>query len=157
MGENIGLRWAIGAKLMAMRYGNSIVIGGDKIASAFPPTGDHDRSMEGAFRAMALANGGNRPEESYTTDERIRNDLDGSFVWDIEPMSRNYVFHRLVSSCPHCKGSGYVQKPRSVSARVPMYESSSVMSTEKTIVDRKPCSHDPIEERAAKEADNANG
>lgn len=111
MMDDLALRFRLGARLLKMRYGTSYAIDGDKAHMAWPPTGDHDRSIEGAIRAIALARGGHRPETSYTTAERITNDLDGSFD---EPEFRpsvsggQWIIHRKLSACPHCRGGGWV-------------------------------------------------
>lgn len=140
MSENIALRFALVAKLMRMRYGDSLVISGDDVMSAWPPTGDHDRSMEGAFRAMALSNGGNRPEESYTTEERIENDLDGSFKFDRQPFDRSYVFHRKVSACPKCRGEGRLRKFPDAPA---LYAGPADITDEVVNVTWETCDHKP--------------
>jgi hypothetical protein len=110
MTEDIGLRFSLAGKLMRMRYGDSLQVSADTVLRAWPPTGDHDRSFEGAFRAMSLASSGNRPEESYTTEERIKNDLDDSFQFAQQPYDGSYIFHRKVSACPKCKGTGRIRQ-----------------------------------------------
>lgn len=102
--EDLELRFALVRELMRMPYGWSRAYEGDLVRRAWKPTGDHDRSFAGAFHAMALANGGHRPETSYTTDERIKNDLDGSFEWHDDLLSDKYTFHRRDDACPKCKG-----------------------------------------------------
>lgn len=108
--DDIGLRFYLVAQLMRMPYGWNRVIEGDKARRAWKPTGDHDRSPESIFRAAALAVGGNRPETSYTTDERIERDLDGSFKWSVDPMTGDYRFHRRDDACPKCRGRKRVSK-----------------------------------------------
>jgi len=114
MRENIGLRFYLAGKLMKMAYGQNLIIPQEDVAAAWPPTGDHDRSFEGAFRAMALSNGGNRPEESYTTEQRIANDLDESFRFSQRAEDGKWHFERMLSCCPKCRGSGHyrVRKPK---------------------------------------------
>jgi hypothetical protein len=58
---------------------------------------------------MSLAASGNRPEASYTTEERIIRDLDDSFVVDRRPEDGSWVINRLISRCPHCRGAGFVR------------------------------------------------
>lgn len=140
MSEEIALRFSVVGNLMKMRYGDSQVIGRKVIEKSFRPTGDHDRSIEGAIRALSLTMSGNRPEASYTTDERLKNDLDNSFVWDIDPMSGDYVFHRLARHCPHCRGSGYVKKPAPLSCRV---DFDAKIEDAVVTIDQVPCRHEP--------------
>ena len=112
--DDIGLRFFLVAQLMRMPYGWNCVIEGDKARRAWKPTGDHDRSPESIFRAAALAVGGNRPETSYTTDERIERDLDGSFKWSVDPMTGDYRFRRRDDACPKCKGRMQIRKREAV-------------------------------------------
>ena len=104
MTENTGLRLQLVRDLMRLPYGWNYAIPGKQVRAAWPPTGDHDRSFEGALHAIALQSGGHRPETSYTTEERISNDLDGSFSWQIRPEDDKWVFHRKDSACPKCQG-----------------------------------------------------
>ncbi|MEP0509389.1 MAG: hypothetical protein ABJD38_11790, partial [Aurantimonas coralicida] len=67
MREDTALRFKLADELNRMRYGDRFLIDRETALSAWPPTGDADRSFAGAFRAMALANGGNRPETTMTT------------------------------------------------------------------------------------------
>jgi hypothetical protein len=90
---------------------------------------------EAVFRALALSSGGNRPEESYATDERIERDLDGSFKWRQDPMTCDYTFHRKDSACPKCHGRMFTSEreiePLDLSARGPeaMVETSFSVTT----------------------------
>ena len=135
------LRSIIVSSLFKMRYGGSCVVPGSAVRHAFRPTGEHDRSPEAFFRAMSLAAGGNRPETSYTTDERITNDLDGSFEWYERPQDGDYEFRRLLRHCPKCKGRGYFEAYAPLS---PLYDpSASPMMDEAVTIDRKECDHRP--------------
>ena len=107
MAEDIKLRFALAKELNERRSGRARAISGDLAHRAWPPTGDCDRSIEGTIRALALAAGGNRPEESYTTEERIRRDLDDTFDVKMRPMSGDWVITRKLSACPHCRGTGF--------------------------------------------------
>lgn len=142
MAEDTALRFSLVHRLMGMRYGRSVVIDRSDVQKAWPPTGDHDNSDLGVFRAMALAAGGNRPEDSYTTEERISNDLDKSFTWDMQPWDGNYVFHRKVSACPKCKGQGsYQAYDETVS---PLFDLSASVPMDETItVKTVTCDHSP--------------
>jgi hypothetical protein len=102
--EDLQLRFTLVRELMEMPYGYARKLDGRMVRRAWKPTGDYDRSFEAGFRAMALASGGHRPETSYTTDERITNDLDGSFKWHERLEDGDYVFHRRNDACPKCKG-----------------------------------------------------
>jgi hypothetical protein len=130
--EDTQLRFYLAAQLMRMPYGWSRVIEGDKVRRAWKPTGDHDRSFEAAFRAMALASGGHRPEESYTTDERIKKDLDSSFIWHLRAEDGDYVFHRRDKACPKCRGwmrirkLGRVPLPRIMPSEIPKMSASVI-------------------------------
>ena len=108
--DGIELRFSLAAQLNRMNYGNARAISADVARKAWPPTGDHDRTFEGAFRAMSLALGGNRPEASYTTKERIIRDLDESFAVEQNPFDGSWVIERLVRHCPHCWGTGLSQR-----------------------------------------------
>lgn len=111
MSENTALRFHLVDVLLRLPYGRSRKIDGSKVRAAWPPTGDHaPNTVETLFRALALAGSGNRPEASYTTDERIERDLDGSFAWYMRPEDGDYVFHRKDSACPKCRGRMTVPK-----------------------------------------------
>lgn len=107
--DDIGLRFYLAKQLAKMRYGEKVAIPHSVVNHAWPPTGDHDRSFEGSFRAMALAFGGHRPESSYTTEERIMRDLDDSFRVERMYYDRedHWLIERLKSHCPKCRGDGY--------------------------------------------------
>lgn len=144
MSENTELRFKLANRLIRLQYGSGQRVNRDMALEAWPPTGDHDRSMEGAFRAMALANSGNRPEESYTTIERIQNDLDDSFRVYQDP-DGNFIVERLLGRCPRCHGSGQykVRKPmkfdhRVCTANIPI---SDDLVIENEVVD---CDHVPV-------------
>lgn len=142
MAEDIALRFSLVHRLMGMSYGRSVVIERSDVQKAWPPTGDHDRSDLGFFRAMALAAGGNRPEDSYTTEERIANDLDKSFTWDVKPWDGNYVFHRKMSFCPKCKGQGSYQACDETAS--PLFDPrASVSMTDTITVKSVQCDHSP--------------
>lgn len=104
MSEDTSLRFYLIEELERLPYGWSKRIDGAKVRKSWPPTGDQDRSMEGAFRAMGLASAGHRPETSYTTAERIKNDLGDSFRFSVDEMSGDYIFHRRDDACPKCNG-----------------------------------------------------
>lgn len=123
---DLQLRFALGRKLHAMPYGISLHIEGCQVRSAWPPTGEHAPSTDlNIFRALALAHGGNRPETSYTTDERIENDLDGSFKWHRNDIEDYFVFHRLASHCPQCAGSKQRRKLERVAFSVSLMDEVS--------------------------------
>ncbi|WP_129415950.1 hypothetical protein [Mesorhizobium sp. Pch-S] len=58
MAEDTIFRFALANKLARIKYGASEIVSRSDAQRAWPPTGDHDTSDEGAFRAMALAHGG---------------------------------------------------------------------------------------------------
>lgn len=139
--EDTVLRFSLAAQLNRMRYGQSRIITREAAQTAWPPTGDHDRSLEAAFRAMALASGGNRPETSHATEERIRNDLDDSFSIVQSAIDGDWKIHRRLSCCPHCGGRGFARKlPELEFSCAPGEETPS---TEKIVFDREPCDHVP--------------
>lgn len=107
MREDTQFRFSLVRKLLGMAYGDRFPVPRGFAERAWPPTGDADRSMEGAFRAMALSAGGNRPEESRTTEERIMYDLDdGSFDVERDILTGDFRISRMLWSCPRCHGSG---------------------------------------------------
>lgn len=107
--DGIALRFYLARQLSRMKYGERVAIPHSIVNEAWPPTGDHDLSDIGAFRAMALALGGHRPEASYTTQERIERDLDETF--HVERMhyenDRRWLIERKLRCCPQCHGDGY--------------------------------------------------
>lgn len=107
--DDVRLRFYLSARLMKMKYGDRVAIPHRIVHHAWPPTGDQDRTIEGAFRAMALATGGLRPEASYTTEERIARDLDDSFRVERMHWDRDYrwLFERRLDCCPQCNGEGH--------------------------------------------------
>lgn len=142
MSDDIRLRFSLAHGLLAMKYGDTRQLTANIVDKAWPPTGDYDRSEAGFFKAMALAAGGNRPEESYTTMERINNDLDNSFLVERDQLSGGYSFHRRLSACPRCRGAGVYKvwretefSPLAFTASVPMDE---VVSVEVRQCDHKP-------------------
>lgn len=146
MTENIALRFNLAHRFAKMRYGDYYHIDRFDAFDCWPPTGNHDHSIEGAMRAMALAFGGNRPETSYTTLERIQRDLpeDGSFVVDgPQPFDGSYIVHRKVSACPKCRGSGVkvVPLPRPIEP----IESANLDMVSKSIINQAivECDHKP--------------
>lgn len=141
--EKTQLRFKLAGQLIRMPYGNARIIDRDTALAAWPPTGDHDRSMAGAFRAMALANGGNRPEDSYTTIERIQNDLDESFSV-CEEMNGGYSVARLLRHCPRCRGSGQYRK-RLPSTFEPLAFDEVIPMTATETVEIVECDHRPID------------
>lgn len=144
MSENTELRFKLAHRLLRLQYGSGQVINRDTALEAWPPTGDQDRSIEGAFRAMALANGGNRPEESYTTIERIQNDVDDSFTV-YQDLDGHFVVERLLGCCPRCRGSGQykVRKPMKFDHRVCM---ANVPISDDLVIDSEivDCDHVPV-------------
>lgn len=110
--DSISLRFYLAGRLGKMRYGERVAIPHRIVHHAWPPTGDHDRSFEGAFRALALSAGGHRPESSYTTQERIERDLDETF--HVERMhyenDRRWLIERKLRCCPQCHGDGYFEE-----------------------------------------------
>jgi hypothetical protein len=109
--ENLQLRFHLASVLNRMPYGRSRVIKREQAVKAWPPTGDHaPRTFENDFRALALANGGNRPETSYTTLERITNDLDGSFDVREDLVSGDWYIHRRDRDCPKCHGRKHISQ-----------------------------------------------
>lgn len=142
--ENIRLRFDLAEQLLKLPYGTGHIIDQDIATMAWPPTGDHDRSVEGAFRAMALANAANRPEESYTTIERIQNDLDDSFRVTQE-MTGEYLVVRLLHHCPLCRGSGHYRR-RLPEKFVPLAFDADIPITVTTAVKDEvvKCDHWPV-------------
>lgn len=141
MRENTQLRFYLGARLLRMPYGSSLVIEAAKIKEAWPPTGDYD--PDGWFLAMALAAAGHRPEISLTTDQRIERDLDGSFVWRRGIENDDYVFHRRVECCPRCHGSGYVEVPEELSSFDSYDPTLDVQAESVVTIRRIECDHTP--------------
>jgi hypothetical protein len=100
-------RFRVAAALASMRYGTTTVIPARIVAESFSPTGEHDRSFAGAIRAMALALGGNRPESSYTSVERVERDLPDDGSYRVELLSDGSIaVRRLLMCCPRCHGEG---------------------------------------------------
>lgn len=145
MTEDIALRFTLVHELSAMPYGEARQFTAKIVDRAWPPTGDEDRSFEGAFRAMALAFGGHRPETSMTSEERILYDLSGEGGFEVR-RERNgdvTVFRRL-SACPHCHGRGWaeVHIPPAVSELV---SDAQIDPTGSVITrQRKRCDHKPL-------------
>lgn len=110
--EDIQLRFAMADSLNRMPYGDGRRIQRYIALRAWPPTGNCDNTILGAFRAMALANGGNRPEESLTTIERIKRDLDDSFNVSEDLLDESIFVKRRLRACPHCHGHGWKQQPK---------------------------------------------
>jgi len=143
MTDDIRLRFALAHGLLAMKYGDRRQIAANIVDKAWPPTGDYDRSEAAFFKAMALAAGGNRPEESYTTMERINNDLDDSFRVERDPIHGHYVFHRRLSACPLCRGDGVYKvweetqvSPLAFTANIPMDDVVAIKVIQ--------CDHKPV-------------
>lgn len=108
--DPVKVRFALARALDDLRPGTALRISGRLVRFAWPPTGDHDHSLEGALRSAALVLGGNRPETSYTTSERIRRDLseDNHLEWSYpSAVDDVYVFRRPASDCHRCGGRGY--------------------------------------------------
>lgn len=143
MREDTQRRFALVRQLLAMPYGDAQRISRDLAEQAWPPTGDADRSMEGAFRAMALAAGGNRPEESRTTIERIIYDLGESFYVEQHPITLDYEIVRKLSHCPNCHGAGVYFEQKLDTARLTprSFESISPTSTVSSV--QRTCGHWP--------------
>lgn len=92
--------------LSDLPYGYWFIENRDTVRRAWRPTGDADLSIEGAIKAMSLARGGNRPERSMTTEERMREDLEPlGYEWTIDETKGEFRFHRKDSACPKCRGS----------------------------------------------------
>lgn len=134
------LRFAIASELARMRYGDTKVITAQVVMEAFPPTGEHDRSFAGTFQAMALSLGGNRPETSYTSVERVQNDLpdDGSFLVE-EDYEGNIRIHRLLRCCPHCHGEGWRYKCPATKITINLSCASAPTSV---TIERIECTHE---------------
>jgi hypothetical protein len=147
MTEDIRLRFHLVDRLMRLRYGDTMGIDADQAHMAWPPTGDADHSMEGAFRAMALASGGNRPETTYTTAERIANDLDDSFAppeFIDYAQPRVWKIHRKVSACPHCRGTGWTRiYPRNEVLDLAVGD-GMIRVTDTVTVKTVKCDHHPV-------------
>jgi hypothetical protein len=140
--NDIALRFFMGPRLLKMKYGEAANIPGPVVRKAWHPTGDHDHSFAGAMRAISLSNSGNRPESSYTTEERIQMDLDDSFEVAYYPHDDQWIFRRKLACCPHCHGFGRVRK---ISEMPPVafvdYMKIPFSSIEK--VEYETCKHDP--------------
>ena len=142
MSENTQLRFYLADKLMKMPYGHNLIVPRKDVMEAWPPTGDHDRSNEGFFHALALAAGGNRPEESYTTEERIERDLDDSFQFQQRAETGDWHFQRMLSCCPKCRGLGYYQD-RKPSTETPYFIPSKTIEDSFVTVENVNCDHRP--------------
>lgn len=141
MAEDTIFRFALVGKLARMKYGSERKINQLDALKAWPPTGDHDTSFEGAFRAMALAFGGNRPETPYTTEERILNDLDPSFRVERDYYTGDWIIRRSASACPRCHGVGSFEMPRWIEEDIGPTEYSSdeaVIACDRQACDCKP-------------------
>lgn len=143
--EDTQLRFYLAAQLMKLPYGRSTAIDVVKAHKAWPPTGDADRSLEGAIRALALASGGNRPETTYTTEQRILNDLDDTFEVHMHPSGLDWIISRKATACPHCHGSGWVNVEQESEVpdvfdhdEIPLSEKAGVMRFR-----RERCTHRP--------------
>lgn len=111
MREDTRLRFDLVDNLSRLPYGDFREIDADKVAMAWPPTGDADPSMEAGLLAMAIAARGGTPIPSMTTKERIARDLeDGTFEFGPHPRGNVWVFHRKLRACPRCGGSGWTQE-----------------------------------------------
>lgn len=142
--DGIMMRFHIGARLMKMNYGDAVIISEHIVQKAWPPTGDYDRTAIGVFRAIALSNAGHRPESSYTTEQRITNDLDGSFQFEQHPFERKWIFKRKLSACPHCRGEGKVRKFREIPARAVFSHEIPSDINETIAYDIEDCKHEPV-------------
>lgn len=135
--EDIDLRFRLAARLGRLGFGEAYRVERDLAARAWPPTGDHDRSIEGAIRALALAAGGHRPETSYTTKERIERDLDETFVVDHDEYTGDWIVLRPVKNCPKCHGFGtYREYERFAATPSPLdagFEDATAIVAYKTI------------------------
>lgn len=109
MTEDIGLRLKLVEELLSLPYGELKVISHKDGVKAWPPTGVHNMTELGMWTSIALALDDHRPETSYTTIERIENDLDGSFDISIEPNLFDFVIKRKLKYCPHCRGKGEIK------------------------------------------------
>lgn len=108
--RNIQLRFDLAAFLIRMPYGTTKILVEEQVSRAWPPTGDYaPRTLENDFRAFALAADGHRPETSYTTKERIINDLDGTFDVKKDLITGDWIIHRRAHDCPKCHGRKYVE------------------------------------------------
>lgn len=141
--SNIQLRFYLAKVLHRMRYGETRTVSQDQAMRAWPPTGDHaPRTLENDFRALSLARGGHRPETSYTTQERIINDLDETFDVSQNIVSGDWNIHRRARECPKCHGRKYMQSIESASFSVAsldeMPEAESVRAIKTEACDCKP-------------------
>lgn len=143
MSEDTALRFHLCHQIARMRYGDGRLIDRDEAFSAWAPTGDEDRSLEGAFRALALASGGHRPEESLTTIQRIERDIGSDFLVEIEPVSGGIVITRKLSMCPKCRGNGWYEVFEASPEPANVYE-MEVMPVTATVSKRLVgCDHEP--------------
>ncbi len=110
--EDVFGRFRAAEALATLPYGTSINLEDSVVRRLWPPTGEHDRSFEGYFRSLSLAVGGNRPETSYTTEERIKRDLPRDFEIERSPMDGRWRFRRPLSACPRCQGEGRYRQMR---------------------------------------------
>lgn len=144
MRENTALRFSLVDRLWAMKYGDTVELETRVVAEAWPPTGDEDRSDYGVFHAMALANGGHRPEESLTTLQRIERDLeDGGFASPVlHPTGDKWLIHRKLAACPRCRGAGHY---RTFPASLPSvaFRPADVSMTDTVTATMVRCDHKP--------------
>lgn len=138
MTEDIGHRFYLAGQLNRMSYGDTRIIPARTAHKCWPPTGNEDRSMEGAFRAMALASGGNRPEEDLTTKQRIERDLDDTFVVE-QRLDGDWLVSRRLSACPKCRGTGWHETASY--APIAFDADAAVSMTDTIEVVRKKCEH----------------
>lgn len=148
--DGVALRFYLAGQLAKMRYGERVAIPHKIVNKAWPPTGDHDTSFEGSFRAMALAFGGLRPETSYTTQERIERDLDETFR--VERMyyenDQRWLIERKLRCCPQCHGDGYFEEWDFGPERMSPMEIGEVV-TEMTVAKKRfKCDHAPDGKRS---------
>ena len=136
------LRFGLVDELKRMRYGAVRTMPGNWCRRAWKPTGDHDLSFEGTFRSLALAEGGHRPETSYTTDERIRMDLGNEFSWQILYESGDYLFTRHLDACPKCRGRGGYQ---AIVGDLPEFVRAEEFDPNQTVeINWVKCDHKPV-------------
>jgi hypothetical protein len=142
--DDVGLRFSLADRMARLRYGDTVEIGAAVVMKCWPPTGEHDRSVEGAARALAIALYGGRPETSLTSVERIKNDLpdDGSYA--VRPVTfprAGIAVARDLYKCPRCRGRGIetYYEPQPVSAVYLSAEDTGI-----TVLTRE-CDHVPRE------------
>lgn len=160
--NGVVLRFRITGHLARMRYGTAILLPDDVIMRCWPPTGEYAprpyisaADMEMLIGALLKDDGLTpserpRPETSYTSLERVINDLpdDGSFVVRdaMSPvgMVEGITVYRKLKSCPRCRGSGYERYTAPLDAIGPVLSNAPyTLGKASVTVRERRCDHKP--------------